>query len=314
MTEDDTAEDDMAGDVDHVLLTRFNLPSPGFESLIRAKEGWLRNRVMLFERHCIPSVQAQTKQAFRWIIYFDPASPEWLKHRIQAHADAKLYVPIFRPSVSVDELVQDIRSVTGRATGRLITTNLDNDDALAAGFVERLQESAPRHGRTAIYLVHGLIKREPYLYLRRDRVNAFASVAEDSASPSTCWSDWHNLLGKHMPTLELHDEPGWLQVVHGRNVSNRVRGRLVSPASYAQLFPGLLDDVRAPGPLKLGIDIFADRPRRIARDYERIIAKKIAMRVLGKHSLDRVKVLLASRSVRYKLQRNEPAPPDLWRA
>jgi hypothetical protein len=27
--------------IDHVLLTRFNLPSRGLESLIRAKDGWL---------------------------------------------------------------------------------------------------------------------------------------------------------------------------------------------------------------------------------------------------------------------------------
>ena len=301
----------MTNNADHVLLTRFNLPSQGFESLVRSKEGWLRNRIALFERYCIPSVQAQSSQTFHWIIYFDPESPEWLKRRIQRHVDDKLYTPIFRPSVSVAELVGDIRNVTGGQAERLITTNLDNDDALAVGFVERLQRSAPQAGRTAIYLAHGLIKSEPHLYLRRDRINAFASVAEDSTSPSTCWSDWHTLLGKSMPTLELYEEPGWLQVVHGRNVSNRVRGRLVSPAGYTQLFPGLLDDIRIPGPLELSIDIVAAQPRRIVRDYGRIIIKKVAMRFLGKHSLDQAKVLLASRSRRPKLLSNEAASDGL---
>ena len=30
----------------HVFLTRFNLPSEGVESLIRAREGWLRERFL----------------------------------------------------------------------------------------------------------------------------------------------------------------------------------------------------------------------------------------------------------------------------
>ncbi len=43
--------------VDHVFLTRFNLPSAGFESMVRAKQGWLQNRVELFERFCLPSLR-----------------------------------------------------------------------------------------------------------------------------------------------------------------------------------------------------------------------------------------------------------------
>ena len=85
----------MAADADHVLLTRFNLPSAGFESIVRAQDGWLKDRIELFERYSIPSVQAQTSQAFHWIIYFDPESPEWLKGRIQNHVDNKLYTRSF---------------------------------------------------------------------------------------------------------------------------------------------------------------------------------------------------------------------------
>ncbi|MBY8850425.1 putative rhamnosyl transferase, partial [Saccharothrix sp. MB29] len=70
--------------MDHVVLTRFNLPSVGAESVVRAQEGWLTKRVGLFERYCLPSVAAQTSSDFRWLIYFDPESPQWLKDRIAA--------------------------------------------------------------------------------------------------------------------------------------------------------------------------------------------------------------------------------------
>ena len=58
--------------IDHVFLTRFNLPSGGTEARIRARETWLAERWTLFERYCAPSVAAQTSDRFRWIIYFAP--------------------------------------------------------------------------------------------------------------------------------------------------------------------------------------------------------------------------------------------------
>ena len=186
----------MAGGADHVLLTRFNLPSKGFEGMITAKESWLTDRIALFEFYCLPSVRAQTNQGFHWIIYFDPESPEWLKRRVQNHADEGVYVPIFRPSVSNADLVADIARVTGGHGTRLITTNLDSDDGLAIDFVDRLQATGPLRDRTAVYLSWGLIKSGSRLYLRLDRNNAFASVVENWSSPSTCWSNWHTLLGK----------------------------------------------------------------------------------------------------------------------
>jgi hypothetical protein len=295
----------MASDLDHVLLTRFNLPSRGVESIIRAKAGWLRDRIALFEHYCLPSVQAQTNQDFHWIIYFDPESPEWLLRHIQNHADEGAYVPIFRQSVSNAELVADIARVTGGHAARLITSNLDNDDGLAIDFIERLQAAEPCGERTAVYLARGLIKSGSRLYLRKDRHNAFGSVVETWTSPSTCWSDWHTLLGKSMPVIELYDQPGWLQVVHGANVSNRVRGRLVSPAGYARLFPGLLDDVCTPHPSELATDILVAQPRRIAKESSRALAKGIVMRLLGKKGMDQVKTFWATRSGLSKAQRSD---------
>ena len=65
----------MKPSIDHVILTRFNLPTAGVESLVRAQEGWLRDRQVLFEKYCLPSVKFQTRQDFSWIVYFDTQSP-----------------------------------------------------------------------------------------------------------------------------------------------------------------------------------------------------------------------------------------------
>lgn len=286
----------MGADFDHVILTRFNLPSAGAESVIRAKDGWLRDRVELFERYCLVSVLAQRNQRFEWIIYFDPESPAWLRERITEHAAKNIYVPVFRTSVGPAELAADISRVTGGHRPRLITSSLDNDDALAVDFTERVQAAAPPTGRTAIYLTQGLIKFGSRLYLRQDRHNAFPSVVEDRTAPVTCWADWHNLLGRHMPVLELRNGPGWLQVIHSANVSNRIRGRRTSPSPHLGSFPGQLDDARVPGTAEVAADLLAGRPWRLARDSSRSLVKTTIMRIAGKNGLDRVKSIRAVRS------------------
>jgi hypothetical protein len=285
----------MSGSVDHVLLTRFNLPSIGVESLIRAREGWLRDRVELFERYCLPSVRGQTNQQFHWLVYLDPESPTWLKDRIAELSADGTFTPMFRASVSRQDLVSDLRSVSGAHRDGLLTTNLDNDDALANDFVERLQRADLSGDATAIYLVDGLIKHGTRVFRRTDRRNAFCSVRERWDAPVTCWADWHNLLGEHMAVLEVDGEPAWLQVIHDFNVSNRVRGRRVAAERYRQGFSGMLDEVVAPGPLEVIADVVVARPRRYLRESGRAALKQVVMTTVGKEGLDRLKLIRASR-------------------
>ncbi|MBW4716986.1 glycosyltransferase [Saccharothrix obliqua] len=279
--------------MDHVILTRFNLPSVGAESVVRAREGWLTERVGLFERYCLPSVRAQTSANYRWIIYFDPESPQWLKDRIASHGDA--YTPVFREQVSRDELLEDIGKLFPVKGDGLITSNLDNDDALAADFVARLQADRPTGGRTALYLANGLVKSPTGVYAHHDKDNAFASMREPWDDPVTCWADWHNRLHRHGRWVSLGGAPGWLQVVHGGNVSNRTRGRLVSPAPYRALFGDALDDVAEPDRRVLARDRYVGHPKRVARDGARYLAKTAALRVLGADGFERAKRIIAAR-------------------
>ncbi|MBU8867592.1 glycosyltransferase [Paenarthrobacter aromaticivorans] len=284
--------DDVRPTVDHALLTRFNLPSKGFESLVRAKDGWLHNRVELFERYCLPSVRAQTRKGFHWIVYFDPESPKWLLDRIQDLSADGLFTPIFRAEVSADELLSDIEEVTGRQTQNLLTTNVDNDDGLAADFVAQVQDVQCSELPSAIYLSSGLIKGDASVYLRHDDRNAFCSVRSSWSAPVTCWSAWHNQLSEIMATEEIGGPPAWLQVVHGLNVSNRIRGRLVAADPFADRFPGLLDDVATVRMLELVRDALFEGPVRLLRDGLRSAIKAATIRLLGRSGIDRVKVFL----------------------
>ena len=275
--------------LDHVILTRFNLPSEGNESLVRARDGWLSDRVVLFERYCLPSVRAQSCRNFRWIIYFDPESPDWLKARLEEWRENEFLHPIVWATVSRDEMVSDLVGVVGEPGSALITTNLDNDDGLATDFIERLQAEYCPEAKTALYLTNGLIKRGDRVYLRTDKDNAFCSVREDWSDPVGCWATPHNHLHRIMATRPIGGEPAWLQVVHGANVSNRVRGRLVSPARYRKLFLDMLEDVKEPRKRDFLGEALVHQPRRFLREFARQTVKQLVWRAFGFQALDRMK-------------------------
>jgi hypothetical protein len=278
--------------LDHFLLTRFNLPTGGVEARIRAGESWLANRWVLFERYCAPSVAAQTSTDFLWVVYFDPESPGWLKRAIEPYARSGLFMPIFRAEVPTPVLVDDLRALAAHDDGMLLTTNIDNDDGVAVDFVERLRSAVTFDDRRALFIVAGLVKGPDGVYLRRDRDNAFCSVAEPWTDARTSWDDWHIMLGRSMPVVEIEGRPGWLQVIHGENVSNRVRGRLVSPERWRTTFPGLLDDVDAPGAARILRDRMLASPSRGMRDTARAAAREAALAVLGKDGMLRLKARL----------------------
>lgn len=279
----------MTATVDHVVLTRFNLPTPGPESLVRAQDGWLRNRVELFERYTVPSMRGQTVRDLTWIVYLDPDSPRWLQERLQPLVDDGVFHALHRERVDWQDVVSDARALTGGRGDILLTTNLDNDDAVARDFVERLQHEARRHVGTALYLRTGLIVQDGRLYRRDDPENAFCSVSETWARPVTAWRDWHNRLHEHLPVASVGGSPAWLQVVHGQNVSNRVRGVLVDPSTHRDEFPGLLSDAASPSATALLGDRMLRRPARAMRDGLRGMARDVLLRLWGKDGLDRLK-------------------------
>lgn len=277
------------------ILTRFNLPSEGFESVVRGADDWLVKRVDLFERFCLPSVIAQTDQDFVWIVYFDPNSPVWLKGKIEFWQHYDRFHPVFRSRVSLAEKQCDIASRLAPRP-RLITANLDNDDGLASDFVARLKWAPITTPRCAVTIGQGLILAGDRLYRHQDRHNAFCAVSESWHNPHTCWSHPHTLLAQAMPSVILGGPPGWLQVVHGDNVSNRVKGRRVAPGPFKARF-GALDGATDPAFWELACEAFA-LPARAVSEALRSLAKLLILRALGPWGVDRAKAMLRRWAIR----------------
>jgi hypothetical protein len=228
-----------AGAVAHVILTRFNLATPGRESRIRNQPGWLEDRFELFERYCLPSVAAQTRHEFTWLIFFDAETPDAFKRRIAGCQKTYPFVPVFTGLFQSAGWGRAVREHVEARPGWVLTTRLDNDDAIAVDFCERLAAAARHHpGPCALNFTNGFVLSRGRVYAHRHPTNAFASYMEplNDAVRTVCTIP-HMELADVVPVHQIGGPGAWLQVVHGRNVSNKVRGYRVSGEELEARFP-----------------------------------------------------------------------------
>lgn len=282
------------GPVPHVLLTRFNLPANRVERSIFSPE-WLEARMELFEAYTVPSVRAQERDGLSWVVYLDQEfTPDWLRTRMaELQAELPVHPTYIDRPLSREMIRDDVMRACGRTDGAVVTSNLDNDDGLATAYVQRIRALVPPTTPAAIYLTDGLILHRDRVYVRRDGDNAFAAVVDDISSPSylTCWAAVHHELGSLMPVVRVAGAPGWLQVVHGRNVSNRVAGRLTAPTRYVATFPGLIDDVPALS-LRTRAQDAVVRPARAVRDRLVRPAAALVRKVAGPERYETIKMTI----------------------
>jgi len=281
--------------IDHVILTRFNLPSPDYEERVRNKPRWLEERFEVFQRYCLPCVAQQSSKNFKWIIYFDPASPAWAKEVIQNYERQGLFYPRFRTEVHRNDLLSDIRQLFPVRSARLLTTSLDNDDMIAKDFVHRLQAYAVRDtsGRVALNFPRGYAYAEGRFYQHFDKSNAFASMLEPWDAAITIWCDWHIRLASHATLIQIDNLPAWAQVIHARNVSNRIRGWLVDPAIPLKVFDVPATEVQRVNFFARALDFGKYLLLRSPRRAGLFILKPLFLLLLPKEALHKVSLLLA---------------------
>ena len=220
-------------ELQHFLLTRFNI------LLWRQdKEGkkvrttkWLDHRFSLFERYCLPSIKSQTCQDFEWIVLFDSMTPDTYKERIVCYQrDCPQLIPIYVEPENGWNFAEIFREeiVKRLKAKRVISTYLDNDDALNIGFVEDLQRRVSTVGNGTFFYYD-----EGYQYYTEDQFmmqiryprNHFVSVVEHGDASIVKGVFGH---GRHyyIDSIEgakiehVKTKPMWCEVVHEKNILN----------------------------------------------------------------------------------------------
>ncbi|GAA4286884.1 glycosyltransferase [Georgenia daeguensis] len=214
---------------EHFLLTRFNVRHE-----VRASDDWLRHRLQYFESVCLPSVKAQTTKVDRWLVFLDAERDAWFEDRITRLA-GDTFEPVWVDGPFLPEIAA--RETLARSSAPwVITTRMDNDDALARDFIEAIQ-SQFRHEREFLNFQAGLqLSEDGRLFYRSDPSNAFVSLVEPREELVTVFVDWHDRIAEHGPVRQIVAAPMWLQMVHGRNIGNQIRGIRANPALLAEWF------------------------------------------------------------------------------
>jgi hypothetical protein len=251
---------------------------------IRALPGkqWLLDRIRLFEARCFPTVANQTNQDFRWLIFFDPETPEEglaeLRRIIGDRPNIHLrFCPIWTKSA----FVAAIRDTAAAPLQWLLSTRLDNDDGWHEQFVDRLQAEVRPGVREFLNFSSGYIVSGGRTYLYRHPSNAFISLSEAPEPIDTPFAISHERLGELAPIRQIDDGPAFYQMVHGGNFSNKVRGVRVATARAQEQLGNLrfaLDDARAETAWLVPLENLTIGTARAARDGLINLAKRLLKR------------------------------------
>lgn len=216
-----------------IVLTRFNCRFNAAWTAVAIDPSWLGPRFELFERYCLPSMQAQDCQDYRWVILFDEETPEPFKSKAEALAGDRIK-PIFVGTLTGEKVRSIIRDNIPDGSTHVITSRLDNDDGVATDYVRRIREAfTPEPHRYYLNYPEGIILRDGGAYQRFDYHNAFVSLVEPvDGKVEGVWSRPHNEIQNHAPVVQLKGGPAWLQVIHESNVSNKVRGKRMLPSEF----------------------------------------------------------------------------------
>lgn len=264
----------------HVIQTRFNLATPGRESTLRNQPDWLARRFALFEDICLPSVAAQSSHSFHWIIYFDEHTPDAFRERIEKLRQTVPFIPYFTGLFPSEGWVRSVEEVVPARSALLLSTRLDNDDALAQDYVARVQAEAARYAGPlpiSLNFQNGFLRTDDALYSIRHSRNAFFSrLCRWGPGMEVASGIQHMDLGRHGPVVQVDGAGAWLQVVHGQNVSNKVRGWRIPPSTGRGRFPeSCLSGLRDGQPLPILLENAIISPLRAARDRAIDIVRRI---------------------------------------
>ena len=230
----------------HYIITRFNLrlwPHDKRGQKTQTEE-WLKERFRLFETYCLPSVAAQTRDNFTWIVLFDAETP---RHYIERFANYKKLCPQFTPIRVKPRYSKDFVPLVRRIVFRyvsllqkelpseqlLLTTYLDNDDALRTDFVEKLQTIATNcPPNTFISFIRGLQYHTELniatqiSYRNNHFVSFLESLGGDTKLPKTVYGYGSHIYIDRLKechcVYEDTDDAMWIEVIHECNVDNDV--------------------------------------------------------------------------------------------
>ncbi|MHC9045972.1 glycosyltransferase [Microbacterium saperdae] len=218
-------------DFDHVILTRFSVRFPESPPI---DEDWLAYRWAFFRDALASSLTRQTSRTFQWLVFFDIDTPTWLREEIDELSPG-LFTPVYVSSWAPQIAQSAVAEVS--TAPYLITTRIDSDDAVARQFVADVQSHFDDQESLYINLLSGVqVERSGEVYRYDEPSNPFISYIEKrvkTALPRTVFQNLsHGRSREFGDLLNVVGPPRWMQIIHGSNIANGVRGLRVRPEAF----------------------------------------------------------------------------------
>lgn len=210
---------------EHFIITAFNVDFNLKPRELILGVDYLKKRFELFEKICLPSVVRQSCKNFKWLVFFDSDTPTQFKNRIEEFSKNEIFIPVYtEPQVSSDIWRVTVQQYLSQDTRFVITSNLDNDDAIGQQFIALVQNNFNQQDFEFINFPFGYMLREDGLFLREYLSSPFLSLIERTDDVLTCKCVPHHVLYKlsnqGISVRQVLAKPSWLQIIHDTNVIN----------------------------------------------------------------------------------------------
>lgn len=210
------------------LLTRFNVKHKEWQFTKHGEdvlsEKWLKNRFSLFETYCLPSIVNQVNKNFTWLVFFDNDTPQFYKEKIKHLCKKHKQLN----AVFVDSKIAFLKSVKDEIKKRLltnttylVTTRLDNDDALHTSFFNTIHQNidSSKHYVIDSRLGFQCVLTSKSIRKMTVKYNPFITLVEPVGHFKTVLSKKHHEWHTH-ETVIINNSPQWIQVIHQENITN----------------------------------------------------------------------------------------------
>lgn len=219
--------------MEHFLITRFNIATSWTtDKTDRPAQTpqWLEHRFRLFEEYCLPSVMAQTCTDFKWLCLFDADTPPGYIEKIEGYGrKCKNFIPCFLSETEARDFIPSlqriIRGLLPVDAGIIVTSRLDNDDAIHKDMMRLVRNHAEKvNGDRIMSFLYGYqyIVRLNLLVRVKYRNNHYLSRVEPAAGFRTVMDFAHTRASKcgGVDILGEGKKSFWIEVVHDCNVVN----------------------------------------------------------------------------------------------
>lgn len=240
------SENNLTYKVQHFVITRFNILGVGGNSEKALSSSWLEHRYHLFQEFCIPSMKTQSVQDFSWFVLFDPRTDKGYLDKVISD---EVIQPIF--ASKLPSALNQIKSFIHEDTDVLISSRLDNDDAIMSEYIKISREfSMAIYNQKEVlslpYVINfrsgwELAVSENKLFSRDYPNNHFQSMISAKKSDqnpdfSMIINYHHSHVHKQFNTVNVVNHiPMWLIVVHDQNVGNTIKGNLLEDSQLELL-------------------------------------------------------------------------------